>query len=982
MLGKPSILGPGNNPLALSGGMRKFFASLVVAILSVSVSAFPSVAVTTDFISTWKTDNLTDGSSAARQIRLPLVSSGTYNFLVNWGDGASTTVTSYDDLDATHTYTVAGTYTLTINGLFNGFAFSNAGDKGKLLIVSQWGSLALGDTDGFFQGAFNFNSTATDVPDLTQTTSLASAFAGATSFNGPIANWDVSGVTSLASTFEGATSFNQPIGGWNVSNVENLRAAFYGATNFNQPLAGWNVSKVWHFGIAFETASSFNQDLSSWDVTGSSRSDQQEIALDGFLSNTDLSPLNYGRLLIGWSALEGLETMSINSAGRHAPNEFGTSAKYNSTDAAVLAARYSLVERGWIIRDGGPQIISTVGESKTMSISYFHEGDPQTFDRAEVGGRNARDFKVLASDCFRLLHDADSCITQVTWSPLGEGEGIAELRFFTSESALAAPNTPRMDFDSTGDCASKGFEGGTGTEAEPYLIATTAQFNCINGFSDHYLFLRSHFKLTQDLDFGGEPLAFQEIGNENAGFSGTLDGDNHTISGIVDSSEFSALIPYFWNGVVKNLELLEPQFDSDYDAGAITVYGENVRIENVHVDGGQVTSRFGGYVGGIAGNAYEGSEIVQASTSASIVVWNGLAASMVGGLVGWVEPNTSIRESSSDGSVSYKDNPLSETVRLGGLVGWLESSEISDSYSTGLVNIDSGTSNLFVGALVGDMYGGTISRTFATGAVTGATAAGFAGRYIDSPVVADSFWDRESTGLTTDVASSPIAGGGRTTAQLKTFSNYVTWGNNITAGGSSEGTWTLEAESYPQLSFEIARVSARAAVEAAARAAAAQAQQSPVLAPQTTLQAKGKRITPNKTSKIEVEGGSGQGAVKFRSLDEGVCKVDEAGVITGVSPGKCVVEVVKVADSIFAASTTMASVQILTPYEKLRFAPNEIKADEIKSIRGRYLSYLRADLFGQLSVSALSALSKAQIKVITKKQMAALSPQQRMALKR
>ena len=45
-----------------------------------------STAVT-PFISTWKTDNTSYGSSTATQVKLPLISSGSYNFTVDWGDG-------------------------------------------------------------------------------------------------------------------------------------------------------------------------------------------------------------------------------------------------------------------------------------------------------------------------------------------------------------------------------------------------------------------------------------------------------------------------------------------------------------------------------------------------------------------------------------------------------------------------------------------------------------------------------------------------------------------------------------------------------------------------------------------------------------------------------------------------------------------------------------------------------------------------------
>ena len=40
--------------------------------------------------------------------------------------------------------------------------------------------------------------------------------------------------------FTGATSFNQPLNNWNVSNVTDMDSMFYEATSFNQPLhAPW-----------------------------------------------------------------------------------------------------------------------------------------------------------------------------------------------------------------------------------------------------------------------------------------------------------------------------------------------------------------------------------------------------------------------------------------------------------------------------------------------------------------------------------------------------------------------------------------------------------------------------------------------------------------------------------------------------------------------------------------------------------------------
>ena len=65
------------------------------------------------------------------------------------------------------------------------------------------------------------------------------------------------------SMFGGATSFNQPLNNWNVSKVREMNCMFQNATSFNQPLNKWNVSKLWkgNMGKMFWNADSFNQPL-------------------------------------------------------------------------------------------------------------------------------------------------------------------------------------------------------------------------------------------------------------------------------------------------------------------------------------------------------------------------------------------------------------------------------------------------------------------------------------------------------------------------------------------------------------------------------------------------------------------------------------------------------------------------------------------------------------------------------------------------
>ena len=77
------------------------------------------------FISTWQVGtNYGDKSKThAMDITLPLDADGTYDFVVEWGDGSSAHILSHDQTDVKHAYARAGEYTVHLNGIVNGFAF-------------------------------------------------------------------------------------------------------------------------------------------------------------------------------------------------------------------------------------------------------------------------------------------------------------------------------------------------------------------------------------------------------------------------------------------------------------------------------------------------------------------------------------------------------------------------------------------------------------------------------------------------------------------------------------------------------------------------------------------------------------------------------------------------------------------------------------------------------------------------------------------
>lgn len=120
--------------------------------------------VNTNYIFKVKTDNA--GSSNNDQFTLPLVSSGTYDFYIDWGDGVVDRITTYNQSEVTHTYSGgAGTYTPKIWGLLSGWAFNNSGDPQKLTGISQVGIFDHNNEDGAFYGCSNLTSIdATDSP--------------------------------------------------------------------------------------------------------------------------------------------------------------------------------------------------------------------------------------------------------------------------------------------------------------------------------------------------------------------------------------------------------------------------------------------------------------------------------------------------------------------------------------------------------------------------------------------------------------------------------------------------------------------------------------------------------------------------------------------------------------------------------------------------------------------------------------------------
>ena len=217
------------------------------------------------FVTTWRVTN------NDKIIKIP-VGGQMGNYTVDWGDGTdSTTHVS----DATHTYSTAGDYTVSISGDFkkiflNGVQSSSVSEvknAKQLRSIEQWGDMEWSSMTSAFRGAFKMTYNATDTPDLSNVKSMEYMFHAARAFNGNLSSWNVSQVTNMGFMYQNARAFNGDISSWNVSKVTNMQAMFASADAFNQPLNRWDVSQVTNMDGMFNDASSFNGDISIWNVS-------------------------------------------------------------------------------------------------------------------------------------------------------------------------------------------------------------------------------------------------------------------------------------------------------------------------------------------------------------------------------------------------------------------------------------------------------------------------------------------------------------------------------------------------------------------------------------------------------------------------------------------------------------------------------------------------------------------------------------------
>lgn len=177
---------------------------------------------------------------------LPFRPAYNYNVDVNWGDGSpDDSITVHNQAEATHTFTNAGTYTITLSGLAEAWYFNNMGtSKDKMRTVIQLGDLGWTDLTNAFNGCSNltsFSSGNTDTSNVTNMSFMFSETDSLATLN--LSNFNTSNVTSMNSMFDRAFSLTTlDLSNFDTSKVTDMTSMFSGATALTSlNLSNWDT---------------------------------------------------------------------------------------------------------------------------------------------------------------------------------------------------------------------------------------------------------------------------------------------------------------------------------------------------------------------------------------------------------------------------------------------------------------------------------------------------------------------------------------------------------------------------------------------------------------------------------------------------------------------------------------------------------------------------------------------------------------------
>lgn len=244
--------------------------------------------------------------------------------------------------------------------------------------------------------------------------------------------------------------------------------------------------------------------------------------------------------------------------------------------------------------------------------------------------------------------------------------------------------------------------GGSGTQSSPYQLTDVFGLQSVASFA----LLDQGFALANDIDASatenwnkGEGfVAIEGLGLTP--FSGTFDGQGHTITELTSIGVNAALFARTNGADIRNVALDDVNIAGFDIAGGLVGTAIDTTIQNVAVSG-IVASEFGTLVGGIVGDLRGASgSLDNSSFTGTVTADNENDANLtIGGLVGRNLSST-VSNSAFTGDITETGFTLGLRT-VGGAVG-VNAGEVRSVTTSGALSADGAGGTLFAGGLVGD----------------------------------------------------------------------------------------------------------------------------------------------------------------------------------------------------------------------------------------------------------------------------------------
>ncbi|MHC4757408.1 MAG: GLUG motif-containing protein, partial [Planctomycetota bacterium] len=269
---------------------------------------------------------------------------------------------------------------------------------------------------------------------------------------------------------------------------------------------------------------------------------------------------------------------------------------------------------------------------------------------------------------------------------------------------------PRLSWQML-DCAR--YSGGIGSIDDPFLIATPNDLNELGLNPGHW---DTHFLVVSDISLSDHPdintIGYYNSGIDNVPFSGTFDGNGHTISQLIYDDPLNAYVGLFGyiagpNALVKDIHMTDAALIAYGAVGALVGRLEQGSAYNCTVENSYVYGKV--YTGGLIGHLLD-SQINNCYFQGAVIGYEEFPE-RIGGLVGY----------SQLGSINncYAIAELVPDVNadsIGGLIGRSGGTAVVNCFAESQVTPGTGFVNL--GGLIGTNYG-SLANSYSKGSLSG-----------------------------------------------------------------------------------------------------------------------------------------------------------------------------------------------------------------------------------------------------------------------